>query len=300
MSVFSEILVSCRKALGLTQVELLSELANYDDTFENLNNVTLSRWENGTTETSLNRKRLLLKYFSQRLLLESAPCNNMVKKRLELLYHPLAKFFEHNYASLIHNLPQLRVALEAYNIISLHEHQELHRFENIVNLEEASHAEGYYRTSAQSLQLLCQHPSTFAITVEHNEQHLGHFIMHKIKEDIVQRLIHYKMTEAEITVEDFASPSEKGSYYVHALYGVNPTIASIVNTKAYLYLYEHLKQIDNVVIFSTRKDGLRLAKAYGIEVIDTGVDESYNIIWSGMRSPVEDILFSDTVLKLVF
>lgn len=58
--------------------------------------------------------------------------------------------------------------------------------------------------------------------------------------------------------------------------------------------------IDNMMIFSTRTDGVLLTKDYGIKMLAQGKDEEYGFEWHGMLSPVEDILFSDTVLKLIF
>ncbi|BAF71361.1 hypothetical protein SUN_0401 [Sulfurovum sp. NBC37-1] len=88
--------------------------------------------------------------------------------------------------------------------------------------------------------------------------------------------------------------------YVHALYGRSPKIAAELNVKAYLYLFVHMDTTDNVMIFSSRTDGVLLTKDYGIKVIASGEDEEYGFEWHGMLSPVEDILFSDTVLKLTF
>jgi hypothetical protein len=55
-----------------------------------------------------------------------------------------------------------------------------------------------------------------------------------------------------------------------------------------------------VLIFSSRKDGVLLTRDYGIELIDSGIDETFGFKWHGLMSPVEDILFSDTVVKLIF
>ena len=60
----------------------------------------------------------------------------------------------------------------------------------------------------------------------------------------------------------------------------------------------HLNDI--IMIFSTRTDGVLLTKDYGIEVVANGEDEVHDFKWYGMLSPVEEILFSDTVLKLIF
>ena len=125
-------------------------------------------------------------------------------------------------------------------------------------------------------------------------------MMFKLKSSIALELVHNKIHEHSITQEHLCAASSKGSYYVHALYGVNPTIAALLNTKTYIYLFDNMKNIEDIVIFSSRKDGVRLARAYGIRTIASGRNDKYDFTWHGMKSPVENIIFSDTVLRLVF
>ena len=300
MSIFGDILVQFRKHLQQTQQQFISELSYFDAEFGALNTVTLSRWENGTTETSLYRKRLILKYFHANNLLNVEPCRTLIRERYSALYGPLSQVFEHNYETLIHNLPQLRIGRHEYEKTSLKECDNPSRLQHIIDIEVASHAPQYYQNSVEELRKLVSHPSSHSLLIEKNQQHLGHFIMYKVPSKVSQKLIHYELKERELSEHDLCPPEEHGDYYVHALYGVNPMMAAMLNVETYLYLFDNIGTINNIVIFSSRKDGLRLAKAYGIEVVESGEDLHYGINWSGMSSPVEDILFSDTVLKLVF
>ena len=300
MSIFGDILVYFRKRQKQTQQEFINELSQSHEEFSALNPVTLSRWENGTTETSLYRKRLILKYFLENPLFDSEHYRNIIRDRYTSLYSPLSKVFEHNYDTLIHNLPQLRIGLEEYEKSSLPQCDDITRLQHIIDIEVASHAPMYYQNSVQQLQKLASHPESYTLIIEKNHQHLGHFIMYKVPSEVSKRIINYEFKERDLAYSDLCPPNTPGDYYIHALYGVNPTMASILNVETYLYLFDNIKTINNIVIFSSRKDGVRLAKAYGIGVVKSGEDLHYGINWSGMSSPVEEILFSDTVLKLVF
>ena len=300
MSIFGNILVQFRKLQKHTQQEFITALSQFHEEFNALNTVTLSRWENGTTETSLYRKRLILKYFLSKGLFDSKQYRNLIRDRYTSLYSPLSKVFEHNYETLIHNLPQLRIGIEAYERFSLHQYNDITRLQHIVDIEVASHAPMYYQNSVQQLQKLISHPASYSLVIEKNHQHLGHFIMYKIPQEVSKKLTNYELKEKDLSYNDLCKPQDSGDYYVHALYGVNPMMASMLNVETYLYLFDNINTINNIVIFSSRKDGVRLAKAYGIELVQSGEDLQYGINWSGMSSPVEDILFSDTVLKLVF
>ena len=303
MSVIGKLLVLIRQEQGLTQEELVIKLAFASSVFNSLNTVTLSRWETGTTSTSYKKKRGLLKIFTANGWLRSGPCHNYVRERFEYLCRPLTAVLEHNYESLVANVPTLKVGLDEYNIHSLQSAKvncKKHHFDNIIDIEDASNPTGYYTVTPESLQKLCSHKSSFAIVCERKTQHLGHFLMFKVKNDVARDLTHNRINEHSITNEHCCGATVKGCYYIHALYGVNPTIAALLNSKAYIYLFDNMSGIDNIVIFSSRKDGLRLAKAYGIKTVAKGRNRKCNFTWHGMESPVEDILFSDTVLRLVF
>jgi len=300
MNIFGHILQQCRQVQGQTQQEFIYEITQFNEEFSALNTVTLSRWENGTTETSLYRKRLILKYFHSKGLLTLEPCRSLIRDRYSALYTPLSKIFEHNYASIIHNLPTLRITQDEYEKHTLSTCKDGSRLQHIIDIEVASHAPMYYQNSIQQLQRLASHPESYTLIIEKNRQHLGHFIMYKVPSVVSKKILNYELKERDLSYSDLCSPKTSGDYYIHALYGVNPTMASILNVETYLHLFDNIDTINNIIIFSSRKDGVRLAKAYGIEVMKSGEDLHYGINWSGMCSPVEDILFSDTVLKLVF
>ena len=298
-----KLLCCIRKSQNFTQEELVSELAASTMLFESLNSVTLSRWETGKTSTSHNKRRELLKFFSKKGWLQKGLCHDFVRSRFENMCQPLTAVFNHNYQSLIANVPTLKIGIDEYDLLNLQvkkENSRQYHFENIIDIEIASNPNDYYTATPESLQSLCSHDNSFSIICERRRQHLGHFLMFKLEYDIAQELIHNRISEFALTTDHLCGKNKKGSYYVHALYGVNPKIAALINSKAYLYMFDNMASIDNVVIFSSRKDGLRLAKAYGIKTVAKGKNKKCNFTWHGMESSVEDILFSDTVLRSIF
>ncbi len=300
MSIIGRFLRLVRHEQGLTQEQFVEKIAFSVKEFEMLNAVTISRWETGTTSPSYNKKRELFKFCIDRGWLEQGPCRDFVRERFENLCDPLADIFKHRYETLIANVPRLRIPLDEYELQDLQQQEEPYCYEHIVDIETASNPDGYYTVTPEALQQLCHHPASFSLFCERKKQHLGHFIMFKLNNDAARRLVHNRLNENHIRETDLCPRSERGSYYIHALYGVNPTIAALLNTRAYLYLFDHLDSINTVSIFSSRKDGMRLARAYGIRTVARGKNTEFDFTWYGMQSPVVDILFSDTVLKLIF
>ncbi len=300
MTVIGDFLRVLREEHRLTQEHLAELLAGAVEEFSALNAVTVSRWETGATSPSYKKKRALLTFCMNRGWLEEGPVYAYVRNRFENLCTPLAGIFQHNYQALIANVPRLRVPLEEYELLDLQQRKELFYYEHIVDIEAASNPPGYYMISPDTLRQLCRSPDSFSLLCERRKQHLGHFIMFKLNSDAARRLVHNQLSENRISTDDLCTEDERGSYYIHALYGVNPTIAALLNSRAYLYLYDQKKNIDTIVIFSSRADGRRLARAYGIRTVAWGKNREYDFSWYGMESPVADILFSDTVLKLIF
>jgi transcriptional regulator with XRE-family HTH domain len=296
----SDLLVQYREYAKITQKELVKKLSCYREEFKNLNTVTVSRWETGTTSPSLSKKKLLLHFFANsHCLTSNGACHDIVHEAYERLYEPLSTVFTRNYQSLIGNLPEHPTGKHTLENLKIFPQKDVH-IEHIVDIEIATNATNYYSVTPELLTQWCNYPSTLCIIAERKRQHLGHFVMLKLKNHVAEEIAHYKRSEFDLKKNDFCDTNENGTYYVHALYGRNPKIAAELNVKAYLHLFENLKYTNNVMIFSTRTDGVLLTKDYGIEVVDSGEDDEYGFQWYGMLSPVEDILFSETVLKLVF
>jgi transcriptional regulator with XRE-family HTH domain len=300
MNHIGELLISYRTLHGLTQKNMVEELSHYSDDFKALNTVTLSRWETGTTSPGLNKKKTLLKFFASGECLKSGTCHDIVRERYEMLRESLSSVFTRRYQYLIGNFPEFELD-EHFLVHNIAEYDHIDEYiDHLIEIEITTNPPGYYDITHKTMKKLCQNPSTFAIVCERKNQHLGHFVMFKVRNEIAEAIAHNRRSEFSITTEDLCNNDEQGSYYIHALYGRNPKIAAILNVKAYLHLFENLNTIDNIVIFSSRQDGVLLTKDYGIGMVAKGKDEQYGFDWYGMLSPVEDILFSDTVVKLIF
>ena len=300
MNPISDLLVQYREYTKITQKELVKKLSTYSDEFKNLNAVTVSRWETGTTIPGSFKKKLLLHFFTDsKCFTSDGACNDIVYEAYERLYEPLSTVFTRKYQYLIGNLPEHRTGQHTVENLKSFSKKKEH-IEHIIDIEVATNTSSYYRVTPSLLAKWCKHPSTFCIIAERKKQHLGHFIMFKLKNHVAKEIAHHKRSEFNLNKNHFCDLNKNGTYFIHALYGRSPKIAAELNVKAYMHLFENLKYIDNVMIFSTRTDGMLLTKDYGIEVIDSGEDDEHKFTWHGMLSPVEDILFSDTILKLVF
>jgi hypothetical protein len=172
--------------------------------------------------------------------------------------------------------------------------------EHLLDIERVTNAAGYYTVTLSKLREWCAHPGTFGITCERQGQSLGHFLMLKVATPVAEEIAYHRRSEFDIAGEDLRGPERKGSYYIHALYGGNPRIAAALNVQAYLHMLRHFETIENVLIFSSRPDGEEVTRDYGIRRVAEGVHPDYGFRWYGMLSPVEEILFSENIVRTVF
>jgi len=296
----SRLLVIYRKNLKLTQKQLVLKLSCFDDEFKGVNTVTISRWETDTTTPNLSKKHKLMSFLFKNGCLKNSDCREIIRGCYKNLHTPLHQIFSKNYQYIIGNFPEQK-GVSNYNFFSLNGFEFAREYiEHIVDIEKASNVENYYTTSTKELYDLTLQNSTFSVICERKKQHLGHFIVFKLKNDVAEDIAYHRRSEMSITKEDICPTYERGTYYIHAMYGRNPKIAAQLNVKAYLHFLDNIEYIDNIMIFSSRKDGTNISKDYGIKLVAKGIDETYNFEWNGMLSPVEDILLSYTVLKLSF
>jgi len=300
MNIIGKLLVTYRQKFGYTQKELAEQLSYCCEAFHSVNTVTISRWETGTTAPSIAKKQAILRFLANRgCLREGEGCPELFYESFRKLYEILGQLFKSRYQYIVGNYPDF--GREAYEIRSLIDHPESRRhMEHLLDIERVTNTPGYYTLTLSRLQEWCAHPGSLGIICERQGQNLGHFLMVKVANQVAEDIAHHRRSEFAITPEDLRGPDERGSYYIHALYGGNPQIAAIVNVEAYLHMLRHYETIDNIVIFSSRPDGAEVTKDYGIRRVAEGVHPKFGFKWYGMLSPVEEILFSDNMVKMIF
>jgi transcriptional regulator with XRE-family HTH domain len=299
MNVLGELLVRYREFARLTQKDLAEELSYWSEEFANLNSVTISRWETGATAPGLAKKRKLLKFLVRRGCLRADRCLDFFLERYQLLYESLGRLFTSRYQYIVGNYPDF--GSDACRVTPILGHADWRRHvEHLIDIERVTNAEGYYTPTVETIRQWCAHPGSLGILCERKGQNLGHFLMIKLDDEAARQIAYHERLEFAIAPHELRGPHERGSYYIHALYGANPRVAAIVNVEAYLHMLRHFETIDNIVIFSSRRDGAEITRDYGIQLVAKGKDPRYGFTWHGMCAPVEEILFADNILRMIF
>lgn len=297
---FGQLLTRYRELNDMTQKSLAEELSFHSEELRGLNAVTISRWETGTTTPGISKKREVLKFLAQRgCLREEEGCLELFSARYRRLDGRLREIFDRRYQYVVGNYPDF--GIDEYRLIPLRKHEESDRhLEHLMDIERVTNAEGYYTPDLDTLGRWVEHPGCFTVICERKGRNLGHFMMIKLSSDVAREIAYHRREEFAIGPEDLRGPEERGSYYIHALYGSNPHVAALLNIRAYLHFLRYFYTIEDVVIFSTRPDGPKITRDYGIALVAEGRHERFGFPWYGMLSPVEDILFADGMIRTLF
>jgi len=299
MNIFSELLYTYRSLKNFTQDELVNELMQFSNIFSKLNAVTLSRWETNTTNPSIEKKQLILKYMYANNFLEDETLNALVKESYIYLKDYLEVELTKQYKHIIGNFPEFRNSKElVYKFADCHNQQ--NHLKQVVHIESSMCENLDYELKEDKLLKWSKYSSTFAIISKDDEQHAGHFIALKIKNDVAEDIAFHRKIWFDLEENDFCNTNENGTYFLAIFYARSPKIAAIMNIVFYRYLIENSKYIDNILIYTTREDTILATKNYGIEMVKSGHDSVHGYKWYGMISSLEDILFSSTVVGAVY
>jgi len=299
MSVIESLIYTYRKEYNLTQNEFVEALSCFSPELKKLNTVTLSRWERGLTSPGIAKKRDLLRFIVHSSNVKESKVHTMIQERYRQLSNATFSALAGGSSLLLGNLPTFDNTNECIHSLKDSNQKEIF-LEHIIDMEQATHPSKYCRLFYDRMEAYLQVPSTFAMVCTQNKQYLGHFIMLKIKPETAVEIVHNQKSKYDILPQELCPQEETGSYIIQAVYASNPSYAMLLKTEAYLFLLEYIATSKDMAIFSTRTDGATMNKNYGIEQVEEGWNEEFGFKWFGMLSPVEDILFSDTILKLIF
>lgn len=297
---FSDYLKKCRENYDLTQGDLVVELSHFDEElFKSLDNVTLSRWELGKSNPSIARQVRTVEYFQKRGDMVF-PCfdeseSEMIEKhvcRTGMLNLPGKN------KSLILNFPssisidelsvhQLKdsVMIDEKITIALDLNKEFSHDHSLIDRERFKE----WTLAPQNLFLLC----------EYNKQFFGLLFSLRLKPESFDRLMHFQITQSDITMEDFADPDEMGCNFILAFFAMNEMAASLLLIRYFAHLISDQKKIQEIGSMSTHKDAIMLMEGINLQRCQS---KSYSddLTRHTYRASLSDVLVNETMIRMLF
>ena len=298
---FYKYIKRCRKKNHITQEELVSSLCTYDrENFENLDTVTLSRWERDHTKPNTHKQLGIIKYF-QSISDEALPCwDQYTSKEVEDL---ICTVGIQNVLSkpkqLILNFPSTMMSIDDVHVYPI---VDMEKAKNLFALNMDLHCatnHPYTQITLEQFESWAAFPCTLFLAAEYKGSFVGLFFSLRVKEHIFQKIINMEMKNSEIKESDFAQKNEVGSIILLSFYAINQKVASMLFVRHYAYLIANQKIINEIGVSTVLEEVQKTVENMNLEhfkskkMKDSTKVEVY-------KATLGKVLASEYVVKMIF
>jgi len=296
---FNEYLKQCREENHLTQEQLVSELYTHDiEQFGGLDARALSKWEKSVIKPKVAKQVSIIKYFQKRTGVP-LPCwsHYSVDEAEELICKAgmrniigKNKSFVCNFPSELMNVDDMKVypvrnfqRMDALIESNMHIHQNFnHKFTQI---------------SREQFREWALHPSNLFLACEYKDSFLGFFFTARVRPEIFDKILNFKMKKSEITTSDFASFDEIGSHLLLSFYAMNMKAATMLTVRYYAHLIANQKNIDEIGGVTTNDDAKKIASNMNLHY-HSSYTTNDNIKIKSYRQTLANVLASENAVKM--
>jgi len=190
------------------------------------------------------------------------------------------------------------------NVDNMHIHL-LRNFDNMDALLEVNmdlHEDANHPTTQIRLEQFREwslHPSNFFIACEYKGLFLGLFFSIKLKQQVFDDLLNFKMKRSEITVNDFALPDEPGCNSILSFYALNEKVATMLFIRYYAYLITNQNVINEIGGTTMQDEAAKIVKSMNLHYHDSIMtDDGVKI--KSYRQTLSNIFASENVVKMLF
>ncbi|NOR55492.1 MAG: hypothetical protein GQ531_04735 [Sulfurovum sp.] len=297
---FSDYLKSCREHVNLTQDELVSELYNHDiEHFEGLDANTISKWERAITHPKASKKVAVIKFFQTRtgFPLPCLPHTN-AKEIESLICKSGVKNLTGNSKELILAFPSESMHIEDFTLYPLRDSE---RIDSLLSINMDIHKSvnpDYTQVSQEQFKAWALHPSNFFMLCEYKDALAGIFFTLRLKPEVFEKLMQFKMKKSEITTDDFASFEEEGCNFMLSFYALNQKIASLLFIRYYSHLIANQTNITQVGVLSGHDEVAKIVKNMNLkERAEYKTDEGETIY--AYQANLANILASEAFVNMI-
>ena len=297
---FNEYLKSCREHSNLTQEQLVDGLYGYDiDHFEGLDTSTLSKWERSVTQPKAFKQVSIIKYFQHKSGV-ALPCWDAYSadETEELICKAGMRNLIGKSKKHIYNYPSQGMHVDDIHVYPL---RTFERMDDLIEM----HMPLHQNLNHESLQLSKEqfkewalHPSSLFLACEHKGTFIGLSFTMKVKTEIFDKVLNFKMKKNEITTDDFASFDEVGCNLMLGFFALNEKAAVLLFIRYYAYLIANQRYISDIGAVVNSKDAIKLLSNMNLEYHNSYVTDD-NVKIKAYRQTLSSALSSEYVVKML-
>ena len=298
---FGEYIRRCRRELGLTQEELVTELFRFDpETFGGLDASALSKWERGVTHTGYRRMEAFLGWLQERTgdplpCLENQPPEEVQRSFCQAGFrHLLGQPPRH----LIVDLKIDRLEAEHFSLMPL---RHFERMEELLEIHQNLHENlnpPYSRIDLQQLREWALDPRCLFFVALYKNTVLGLLFVLRLRPESFDAIMEFGRERREITAEDFADESGEASLLILSLFSLDGKVATLLMMRLYAHLIAHRKQIRELGVNTALREVAATVERMDLRVYRSRkIGEHTHIAY---RNSLADVLRSRAALQLLF
>lgn len=297
---FKDYLKKCREQYDLTQEELVQELFGFDETlFKSLDSVTLSRWELGKSNPNVAKQIRVINYFQTKDDL-IFPCFDQTES--EMIEKHICKTGMLNLPgknrSLVLNFPS-SISIDELTVHQLKDSQMIDEKIKIALDLNKEFSHNHSLISVEQFMEWTHYPHNLFLTCEYNKQFFGLLFTLRLKPESFDKLMNFKMTQSDLSAEDFASSDEMGCNFILAFFAMNDMAANLLLIQYFACLISSQRRISEVGAMSTHEDAIKLMESVYLHHYKS---KKYgnSLVRHTYRAPLSDVLINETIIRMLF
>ena len=297
---FNEYLKSCRENNDLSQEELVHDLYSHDiESFKGLDTSTMSKWERSVTKPKAAKQVSIIKYFQHKTHVV-LPCwdEYTVDEAEGLICQAGMRNLIGHSKKHIYNFPSDMMSVEDMHVYPL---RTFDRMEVLLDMHMLLHKDINHpslQLSKEQFKEWALHPSSLFLACEYKDTFLGFSFTVKIKPEIFDKVLNFKMQRNEITTNDFATHDEMGCSLMLGFFAVNEKAATLLFIRYYAYLIANQKTIAEIGAVSNSAEAIKLISNMNLEYTKSHMTEDHVKI-KAYRQTLFNTLASEYVVKMI-
>ncbi len=297
---FNEYLKSCREHNQLTQEQLVHDLYSYDiENFEGLDTSTLSKWERNITKPKASKQVNILKYFQTKTGV-ALPCwdSYSIDETQDLICKAGMRNLIGKRKQLICNFPSEMMNVDDMKVYPVRNSERMDALiESNMHLHQSFNHELTQITRKQFKEWAL-HPDNLFLACEHKGSFLGLFFTARLKPEVFNEILDFKMKKSEITASDFASFDEMGSHLMLSFYAVNEKAATMLLIRYYAHLIANQKHIAEIGGVTINDEAKKIVSNMNLHYYTSKTTDD-NVKIEAYRQTLANILASENAVKML-
>lgn len=297
---FNEYLKSCREHSNITQEQLVHDLYSYDiDNFEALDTSTLSKWERNITKPKASKQVSIIRYFQKQTGV-SLPCwdRYSVDEAAGLICQAGMRNLIGKSKKHIYNFPSEMMSVDDIQVYPL---RAFERMDALLDMHMPLHQNLNHKSlqlSKEQFKAWALHPDSLFLACEYKDTFIGLSFTVKVKPEIFDKVLNFKMKRSEITTDDFAAFDEMGSSLMLGFFALNEKGAILLFIRYYAYLIANQKYIADIGAVANAEEAIKLISKMNLDYYGSHLTED-NVTIKAYRQTLFNALASEHVVKMI-